>query len=137
MIRPLATPAAPQAAMMAAADHPAPAMTQDKTTDPSAETMSRTVAEAPLQAPAHNARSASSSRGKVHVVLGRAGQSVAIPVDDLVGQQLVLLRPLRGLMSRMRNVSGVALLSGGDVGVVLSPRALCDGAETAPLQHSA
>jgi two-component system chemotaxis sensor kinase CheA len=68
--------------------------------------------------------------GKVHVVLGTAGQSVAIPVDDLVGQQLVLLRPLRGLMGRLRNISGVALLSGGDVGIVLSPRALCEGLDT-------
>jgi two-component system, chemotaxis family, sensor kinase CheA len=71
-------------------------------------------------------------QSKVHVVLGRAGQSVAIPVDDLVGQQLVLLRPLRGLMARLRNISGVALLSGGDVGMVLSPRALCDGCDTGP-----
>ena len=68
---------------------------------------------------------------KVHVVLGRAGQSVAIPVDDLVGQHLVLLRPLRGLMARLRDISGVALLSGGDVGMVLSPRALCEGAGNA------
>jgi two-component system, chemotaxis family, sensor kinase CheA len=68
--------------------------------------------------------------GKVHVVLGTAGQSVAIPVDDLVGQQLVLLRPLRGLMGGLRNISGVALLSGGDVGMVLSPRALCEGCDT-------
>lgn len=75
------------------------------------------------------------AHGKVHVVLGRAGQSVAIPVDDLVGQQLVLLRPLRGLMSRLRNISGVALLSGGDVGMVLSPRALCEGAGNSALQH--
>lgn len=70
---------------------------------------------------------------QVHVVLGRAGHSVAIPVDDLVGQQLVLLRPLRGLMSKVRNVTGVALLSGGEVGMVLSPSALCgtlDAAES-------
>jgi two-component system, chemotaxis family, sensor kinase CheA len=64
-------------------------------------------------------------QGNVHIVLGRAGQSVAIPVDDLVGQQLVLLRPLRGIMSKVRNVTGVALLSGGEVGMVLSPGALC------------
>jgi two-component system chemotaxis sensor kinase CheA len=78
-------------------------------------------------APSENRRA---EAGKVHVVLGSAGQSVAIPVDDLVGQQLVLLRPLRGLMGRLRNISGVALLSGGDVGIVLSPRALCEGGDT-------
>ena len=69
---------------------------------------------------------AHTAQGNVHIVLGRAGRSVAIPVDDLVGQQLVLLRPLRGLMSKVRNVTGVALLSGGEVGMVLSPSALCD-----------
>lgn len=67
---------------------------------------------------------------KVHVILGHDGTSIAIPVDDLVGQQLVLLRPLRGLMSRLRNVTGVALLSGGDVGMVLSPRSLLGTRET-------
>lgn len=69
--------------------------------------------------------------GNVHIVVGRAGRSVAIPVDDLVGQQLVLLRPLLGLMSGVPNVTGVALLSGGEVGMVLSPTALCDLADGA------
>jgi two-component system chemotaxis sensor kinase CheA len=78
-------------------------------------------------APSDNRRA---EAGMVHVVLGSAGQSVAIPVDDLVGQQLVLLRPLRGLLRPLRNISGVALLSGGDVGIVLSPRALCEGSDT-------
>lgn len=69
-------------------------------------------------------------QGNVHIILGQAGRSVAIPVDDLVGQQLVLLRPLRGLMSKVRNVTGVALLSGGEVGMVLSPGSLCGTADT-------
>lgn len=58
-------------------------------------------------------------------MLRRGEASVAIPVDVLVGQQLVLLRPLRGVMARLRNVTGVTLLTGGDVGVVLPPGALC------------
>jgi len=61
----------------------------------------------------------------IHVILRRASDCVAIPVDELVGQQLVLLRPLRGMMSKLRNVTGVALLAGGEVGMVLSPAALC------------
>jgi two-component system chemotaxis sensor kinase CheA len=73
----------------------------------------------------HTSGSQGKVHGNVHIVLGQEGQSVAIPVDDLVGQQLVLLRPLRGLMSKVRNVTGVALLSGGEVGMVLSPSALC------------
>lgn len=36
------------------------------------------------------------------------------------GQQLVLLRPLRGVMSKIRDLSGVALLAGGEVGMVLA-----------------
>ncbi|NVO26349.1 chemotaxis protein CheA [Donghicola sp. C2-DW-16] len=44
----------------------------------------------------------------------------AIPVDELLGQQLVLLRPLRGVLSSMRDLSGIAILTGGDVGMVLS-----------------
>lgn len=61
---------------------------------------------------------------RVHIILSHEEGSVAIPVDELIGQQLVLLRPLRGVMSRVRKVSGVALQAGGDVGMVLSPRAL-------------
>lgn len=75
--------------------------------------------------PSDGASAETAPAHQVHIVLGQPGHSVAIPVDDLVGQQLVLLRPLRGLMSKVRNVSGVALLSGGEVGMVLSPPALC------------
>jgi two-component system, chemotaxis family, sensor kinase CheA len=75
---------------------------------------------------------ATGGMNKVHIILGRVGQSVAIPVDDLVGQQLVLLRPLKGVMAKLKNISGVALLSGGDVGMVLSPRAFCAGSDDMP-----
>lgn len=92
-----------------------------------------TAAQSPSDAEAEGADAGTAEprpQGNVHIVLGRAGRSVAIPVDQLVGQQLVLLRPLRGLMSGVRNVTGVALLSGGEIGMVLSPGALCDFAET-------
>jgi two-component system chemotaxis sensor kinase CheA len=68
------------------------------------------------------------------VFLRRAADCVAIPVDELVGQQLVLLRPLRGMMSKLRNVTGVALLAGGEVGMVLSPAALCTPGPTSGAQ---
>lgn len=61
---------------------------------------------------------------RVYVVLGTNGQSIALPVDELVGQQLILLRPLRGVMARLPNLTGTALLAGGDVGMVLSASAL-------------
>lgn len=65
----------------------------------------------------------------VIVVLGREGESVAVPVDEVVGQQLVLLRPLRGVLARLPGVTGVALLAGGEVGMVLSAGLLCGAGE--------
>ena len=62
--------------------------------------------------------------GRVYAVLHRMQQSVAVPVDELIGQQLVLVRPLRGLLSSVRHVSGMALLAGGDVGLVLAHTAI-------------
>jgi two-component system chemotaxis sensor kinase CheA len=54
-------------------------------------------------------------------VIARSHHStVAIPVDELLGPQLVLLRPLRGALSGVRGMTGVAILSGGDVGMVVS-----------------
>lgn len=53
---------------------------------------------------------------------------LAIPVDELLGQQLVLLRPLQGVLGHLRDVSGVAILSGGDVGVVVSVSRLAEAA---------
>lgn len=54
------------------------------------------------------------------VIVRNDDYQVAIPVDELMGQQLVLLRPLRGVLTRMRHLSGVALLAGGEVGMVLA-----------------
>jgi len=64
-------------------------------------------------------------RRGVYVVLGAQGRSVAVPVDELIGQQLVLLRPLRGVLSRIENMTGIALLAGGEVGMVVSANMLC------------
>lgn len=57
---------------------------------------------------------------KIYVIVRNAEQQLAIPVDELLGQQLVLLRPLRGVLSRANDLTGVALLAGGEVGMVLS-----------------
>lgn len=75
-------------------------------------------------APKGVARPEGRRRG-VYVVLGTQGRSVAVPVDELIGQQLVLLRPLRGVLSRIENMTGIALLAGGDVGMVVSANMLC------------
>ena len=65
------------------------------------------------------------SRRNVYVVVGAQGRSVAVPVDELIGQQLVLLRPLKGVLSGLQNMTGIALLAGGDVGMVVSANMLC------------
>lgn len=56
---------------------------------------------------------------KLFIVAGKGKRRVAISVDELIGQQLVLLRPLQGYLSAMRGVTGCALLGSGGVGMVL------------------
>jgi two-component system chemotaxis sensor kinase CheA len=46
-------------------------------------------------------------------------QGVALLVDELVGQQQVLIQPLQGHLAGVQSISGCALLGEGDVGVVL------------------
>ncbi|WP_434615426.1 Hpt domain-containing protein [Tabrizicola sp. M-4] len=82
------------------------------------------VAIQPLPGPQGGVHGTTQSRN-VFVVLGAQGRSVAVPVDELVGQQLVLLRPLKGVLSGMQNMTGIALLAGGDVGMVVSANLLC------------
>jgi two-component system chemotaxis sensor kinase CheA len=78
----------------------------------------------------------SSDRRNVYVVVGAQGRSVAVPVDELIGQQLVLLRPLKGVLSGLRNLTGIALLAGGDVGMVVSANMLCAAQATHPISTS-
>ncbi len=61
---------------------------------------------------------------RIYVILTVADCRVAIPVDEVLGQQLVLLRPLRGVLSRLEQLNGIALLAGGEVGLVISTAAL-------------
>ncbi len=75
--------------------------------------------------PGGHGRQPADAKPKVHIVLSLPDSCVAVPVDELMGQQLVLSRPLRGVMTGLQSVSGVALLSRGDVAMVLSPASLC------------
>lgn len=61
----------------------------------------------------------------VFVVLSAQGLSVAVPVDEVIGQQLVHLRPLKGVLAGLPNLTGIALLAGGEVGMVVSVSGLC------------
>jgi two-component system chemotaxis sensor kinase CheA len=65
------------------------------------------------------------SASQIFVVVSVAQSCVALPVDELLGQQLILSRPLRGVMAGLSGLSGVALLSRGDVAMVISPDSLC------------
>ena len=56
---------------------------------------------------------------RLFVVAGASGRRCALPVDELVGQEMVMVRPLQGHLADIRGVSGCALLSGGLVGMVL------------------
>jgi chemotaxis protein histidine kinase CheA len=55
------------------------------------------------------------------VVLEKDKQGIALPVDELIGQQQVLIQPLQGCLADVSGVSGCALLGEGDVGMVLDP----------------
>jgi two-component system chemotaxis sensor kinase CheA len=58
-------------------------------------------------------------RKHLFVVVGKQLQRAALAVDELIGQQQVLIRPLQGYLSGIRGVTGCALLGSGDVGMVL------------------
>lgn len=65
---------------------------------------------------------------RLYVIVSSGDRRIAIPVDELLGQQLVLLRPLQGVLSSVRDMSGVAILSGGEVGMVVAVSALASAA---------
>jgi hypothetical protein len=64
-------------------------------------------------------------QGGIFVIMQAAGQRRALLVDGLVGHQVVRLRPLQGVMERLDRLSGFAVLSGGQIALVLSPLAIC------------
>lgn len=53
------------------------------------------------------------------LVVGKKANRIALSVDELEGQQIVLIRPLQGYLSGIRGVTGCVLLGGGEVGMVL------------------
>lgn len=66
-----------------------------------------------------NSEDTSGGQRYLFVVIGKQSHRVALLVDELMGQQLVLICPLRGYLTGIRGVTGCALLGGGDVGMVL------------------
>jgi len=64
------------------------------------------------------------------VVAGKSKRRVALSVDELIGQQTVMIRPLLGYLSGIRGVTGCALLGSGGVGLVLDMRRLVERARS-------
>ncbi|CUH68510.1 Chemotaxis protein CheA [Thalassovita gelatinovora] len=88
----------------------------------------------PLSGPIENLSNLTAANGdgscsaKLYVVLRSDDHRIAVPVDEMLGQQLVLLRPLQGPLIGIRNMMGLALLSGGEVGMVVAVDRLADAA---------
>ncbi len=57
--------------------------------------------------------------GKVVVVVQNSRGSVALPVDALLGNQPVMLKPLRGVLAGVRAAAGCGMLRSGDVALAL------------------
>lgn len=60
------------------------------------------------------------------MIVRHAERSVALRVEEIVGQQVVLVRPMRGALAGIRGVTGCALLGNGDVGLALAVPSLID-----------
>ncbi|KPA10789.1 chemotaxis protein CheA [Candidatus Magnetomorum sp. HK-1] len=56
---------------------------------------------------------------QVMMVIETDGVQLAMPVDELLGQQQVVIKPLVGHLKNIRAVSGCALLGSGNVAMVL------------------
>lgn len=60
-------------------------------------------------------------RGSLHaVILGRDGNRIAFGVEDIIGEQEVVLKTLGRQLSRVRNVAGACVLGTGEVIPVLN-----------------
>lgn len=63
--------------------------------------------------------------GGLFLIVQAEGNRRAVLVDELLGQEVIRLRPLQGVMSRLERLAGMAVLAGGEVALVLSPLSLC------------
>jgi two-component system chemotaxis sensor kinase CheA len=62
------------------------------------------------------------SRNVVLLEWGEAAR--AIGVDDLVGRQEIVIKPLAGMFAGVSGLSGATVLGDGSVALILDPRAL-------------
>ncbi len=58
------------------------------------------------------------------VIAEASSSHFALSIDEVVGEQLVIVRPMKGYLSSIRNVMGCALLTNGEIGMVLDMTAV-------------
>jgi two-component system chemotaxis sensor kinase CheA len=58
------------------------------------------------------------------VIAHSEGQKVGLVVDELIGQQQVVIKSLAGSLKRVHGVSGAAILGDGRVGLIVEPTGL-------------
>jgi two-component system chemotaxis sensor kinase CheA len=90
------------------------------------ETDSLSLAFDAAQAAKAAASDGQDEQKRLFVVAGASSQGCALAVDELIGQEMVLVRPLQGHLAGIRGVTGCALLSGGRVGMVLDMSSVLD-----------
>ena len=62
-----------------------------------------------------------------HIILVTLGnQYFALLVDDLIGQQEIVIKKLTGVLSHMREYLGVTILGNGDITIILDIGSLCN-----------
>lgn len=65
----------------------------------------------------------------VFIVFEASSGPIAVPVDEILDRQQVVMKPLEGTLTRVRASWGFALLSSGDVAMVLDCERLANGGE--------
>jgi two-component system chemotaxis sensor kinase CheA len=87
--------------------------------------------------PAAHPNKGTRADGMPCILLAVDHERFAVFVDALVDQQEVMLKPLGGLLQRVRNVSGVTILASGEICTVLNPSDLLKTVKNAPASSTA
>lgn len=66
-----------------------------------------------------NTTSFDEAKKNLLLVVESGDQPIALTIEELIGEQQVLIQPLQGYIATVRGVSGCALLSNGEVGMIL------------------
>lgn len=64
---------------------------------------------------------------QVIVVTHTSAGRIGVPVDEMLGQQQAVMKPLLGVLEKVRASSGCALLASGEVAIVLDCEKLVEG----------